>query len=177
MSRIRTVIRRGLWLLLFVLVAGLLLPEARQVPVQGADRNDWHPQTFWYHPWGKSGVHKGVDIFADAGTPVIASSGGLVLYRGELSRGGKVVLLLGPKWRLHYYAHLQGIADSGIWLGAGAPVGTVGDSGNAAGKPPHLHYSLVSLLPMFWRADEAPQGWKKMFFLDPTTHFVIRQGA
>ena len=53
----------------------------------------------------------------------------------------------------------------------------MGDSGNAAGKPPHLHYSLVSLLPMFWRADEAPQGWKKMFFLDPTTHFVIRQGA
>ena len=74
MSRIRTVIRRGLWLLLFVLAAGLLLPEARQVPVQGADRNDWHPQTFWYHPWGKSGVHKGVDIFADAGTPVIARS-------------------------------------------------------------------------------------------------------
>ena len=177
MSRIRTVIRRGLWLLLFVLVAGLLLPEARQVPVQGADRNDWHPQTFWYHPWGKSGVHKGVDIFADAGTPVIASSGGLVLYRGELSRGGKVVLMLGPKWRLHYYAHLQGIADSGIWLGAGAPAGTVGDSGNAAGKPPPLPYSLVSLLPMFWRAAEAPPGWKKMFFLDPTTHFVIRPGA
>ena len=93
MSRFRTVIRRGLWGLLALLIIGLLLPEGRHIPVQGADSHDWHPQTFWYHPWGKSGVHKGVDIFAPAGTPVVASSGGLVLYRGDVSRGGKVVLI------------------------------------------------------------------------------------
>lgn len=173
MSRFRTVSRRGLWGLLALLIIGLLLPEGRHIPVQGAGRHDWHPQTFWYHPWGKSGVHKGVDIFAPAGTPVVASSGGLVLYRGDVSRGGKVVLILGPKWRLHYYAHLQSIADSGVWLAAGEPVGSVGDSGNAAGKPPHLHYSLLSLLPMPWRRDAAPQGWKKMFFLDPMAHFTL----
>ena len=131
-------------------------------------------QTFWYHPWGQSGVHKGVDIFAASGTPVLASSGGLVLFRGELARGGKVALVLGPRWRLHYYAHLAGIADTGTWLWAGEPVGTVGNSGNAVGKPPHLHYSLVSLLPLVWQADGAPQGWKKMFYLNPLTHFDVR---
>lgn len=171
MSRIRTVIRRGLLGTVVVLLAGLLLPEARGIPVQGATSGDWHPDTFWYHPWGRSGVHKGVDIFASKGVPVVASSGGLVLFRGELARGGKVVLTLGPRWRLHYYAHLDQLADSGRWVWAGEPVGAVGDSGNAAGKPPHLHYSLVSLLPMIWKADGAPQGWKKMFYIDPTLHF------
>lgn len=171
MSRIRTVMR---WLLLVgavILAVGLVLPEARGIPVQGAGQGDWHPDTFWYYPWGRSGVHKGVDIFAKKGTPVVASSGGLVLFSGELARGGKVVLSLGPKWRLHYYAHLNEVADSGFWLWAGDVVGTVGDSGNAAGKPPHLHYSLVSLLPLPWKVDGKPQGWKKMFYLDPTRHF------
>ena len=45
------------------------------------------------------------------------------------------------------------------WLGPsdtrppGSPLGTVGDSGNARGKPPHLHYAILSLLPYPWRAD------------------------
>ena len=173
MSRLRTVMRRGLLAVVVIMMAGLVLPEARGIPVQGADRGDWHPDTFWYFPWGRSGVHKGVDIFASKGTPVLASSGGLVLFRGEFSRGGKVVLTLGPKWRLHYYAHLDQLADSGHWLWAGEAVGTVGDSGNAAGKPAHLHYSLVSLLPVVWKADGEPQGWKKMFYLDPTQHFEM----
>lgn len=171
MSRFRRITGYSLIGLALLLVLGLLLPEGRQVPVQGADSNDWHPQTFWYHPWGQSGVHKGVDIFAASGTPVLASSGGLVLFRGELARGGKVVLLLGPRWRLHYYAHLADIADTGPWLWAGEPVGTVGSTGNATGKPPHLHYSLVSMLARVWLADGAPQGWKKMFYLNPLMHF------
>lgn len=118
MSRLCTVMRRILLVGGLLLVAGLLLPEAKGIPVQGADRGDWHPETFWYYPWGRSGVHKGVDIFAGKGTPVVASSGGLVLFRGELARGGKVVLALGPKWRLHYYAHLDQLADTGLWLWA-----------------------------------------------------------
>ncbi len=174
MSRFRRITGYSLIGLALLLVLGLLLPEGRQVPVQGADSNDWHPQTFWYHPWGQSGVHKGVDIFAPSGTPVLASSGGLVLFRGELARGGKAVLLLGPRWRLHYYAHLADIADTGLWLWAGEPVGSVGSSGNATGKPPHLHYSLVSLLPRVWLADGAPQGWKKMFYLNPLMHFDVQ---
>ena len=73
MSRVRRITGYSLIGLTLLLALGLLLPEGRQVPVQGADSNDWHPQTFWYHPWGQSGVHKGVDIFAASGTPVLLS--------------------------------------------------------------------------------------------------------
>lgn len=163
--------RRSLLVIAVLLLAGLFLPESGRMPVAGATEGDWHPDTFWYHPWGRSGVHKGVDIFAIKGTPVVASSAGLVLFRGELARGGNVVLVMGPKWRLHYYAHLDQTVGNGIWIGAGEQLGSVGDTGNAAGKPPHLHYSLVSLLPLIWKADGAPQGWKKMFYLDPLAQF------
>jgi murein DD-endopeptidase MepM/ murein hydrolase activator NlpD len=155
------------------IVAGLALlwggmPEWPQIPVQGASTRDWHPQTFWFEPWGRSGVHKGIDIFAKLGTPVRSASYGVVLYRGDIQQGGKVVLVLGPKWRLHYYAHLQSYdVYPGQPVRSGSYLGTVGDSGNARGKPAHLHYSVVSLIPLPWRIDASSQGWKKMFYLDP----------
>jgi peptidoglycan LD-endopeptidase LytH len=144
------------------------LPEWPQIPVEGAGPRDWNAQTFWYEPWGRSGVHKGIDIFAKPGTAVRSASYGVVLYRGELERGGKVILALGPKWRIHYYAHLQAHdVYPGQPLLGGTYLGRVGDSGNARGKPAHLHYSVVSLLPLPWRMDDTTQGWKKMFYLDP----------
>lgn len=160
--------RRLLALLAVLLGAPLLVPEHPQIPVQGARSRDWNSRSFWYEPWGLSGVHKGIDIFADAGTPVLAPVSGLVLYRGELSLGGKVVLLLGPKWRLHYMAHLQDTSTSPLALvSRGEVLGTVGTSGNANGRPPHLHYSVLSLLPRPWAMTRQSQGWKKMFFIDP----------
>lgn len=152
-----------------LVIAGLLIPGRYLIPVEGATTSDWNRDTFWHEPWGASGVHKGVDIFADKGTNVLASTGGVVLYRGQIDRGGNVVVILGPKWRLHYYAHLDAIDDAaGRVVSSGTVIGTVGNSGNAAGKPSHLHYALVSLVPYPWRMDADTQGWKKMFYLDPT---------
>ena len=82
-------------------------PERPRIPVEAATRSDWNAMTFWHEPWGRSGVHKGIDIFAPKGTPVIAPTYGLVLFRGELALGGKVVVALGPGWLLHYFAHLD----------------------------------------------------------------------
>lgn len=82
------------------------------MPVEGATKSSYHPNSFWFYPWGKSITHKGVDIFAKNGTNVRSSTYGLVIYTGRLSMGGNVVLVLGPKWRLHYYAHLQEIKTS-----------------------------------------------------------------
>lgn len=157
------------YILLFIIIAGLLLPQHYSVPVQGATVNSYNPQSFWYYPWGKSGTHKGIDIFAKKGTPVVAATSGLVLYTGHISLGGNVIVVLGPKWRLHYYAHLQDTHVHTLsWASRGTPIATVGDSGNAAGKPPHLHYSMATLIPYPWRIDGSHQGWKKMFYLDPT---------
>ena len=161
-------LRRLLLVLLAVVAIGFVLPDAQKIPVKGATSADWNHQTFWYHPWGRSGVHKGIDIFAKLGTPVISSSGGVVVFTGNVQLGGNVVLALGPKWRLHYYAHLDLTAvKKGDWLSAGEHVGRVGDTGNAAGKSPHLHYSVFSLIPYPWLWSTEPQGWKKMFFLNP----------
>jgi len=130
---------------LLIAVAGLLLPATSLVPVKAAGSKDWNPNTFWYEPWGASGVHKGVDIFSKKNTDVISPGYGLVLYTGELKLGGKVVISLNSKWRLHYFAHLNRINTSpGALIRAGETIGTVGNSGNAAGKQPHLHYSIIA---------------------------------
>ena len=149
-------------------ISGYFVPENLVIPVEGASKSDWNEKTFWFEPWGKSGVHKGIDIFGKKGTRLNSSSQGIVLFTGHLSLGGKVVLILGPRWKLHYYAHLDSTTVSLFsFAKTGIQIGAVGDSGNAKGKPPHLHYSIVSIFPRFWRIDGSTQGWKKMFFLNP----------
>lgn len=158
----------------FLLVCGAVffLPQKLINPVEGADKNDYHPESFWYYPWGRSVTHKGVDIFAEEGTPVEAATTGLVLFSGTIELGGNVVLMLGAKWRLHYYAHLHEIkVKSFSWKAKGEQIGTVGATGNAKGKPAHLHYSIATLIPYPWRVDASRQGWKKMFYLNPIDFF------
>ncbi|MFA0964583.1 M23 family metallopeptidase [Roseivirga sp. BDSF3-8] len=157
-----------LLLIVCLLTDGFLLPEDFRMPVVGASRADYNQASFWYHPWGKSGVHKGVDIFAADNTPVQPAVSGIVIYTGKFKRGGNVVLVLGPKWRVHYYAHLSRIdTDAFSIVGEGDNLGRVGTTGNAAGKPPHLHYAIFSLLPYWWLSDDSPQGVRKMWYLDP----------
>jgi len=155
-------------LLLTIIGIGLLYPQNYSMPVEGASQSSYNQQSFWFYPWGKSVTHKGVDIFARQRTPVLSATSGLVLFTGQLNLGGNIVLVLGPKWRLHYYAHLNEITTSNFSLiGGGEQLGTVGTTGNAAGKSPHLHYSMATLIPYFWRIDNERQGWKKMFYLNP----------
>jgi murein DD-endopeptidase MepM/ murein hydrolase activator NlpD len=154
--------------LLVILVIGFLIPQRFKMPVEGADKGSYNQKSFWYYPWGKSGTHKGVDIFSKTGTPVHSSTPGFVAYKGKLSLGGNVVCVLGPKWRLHYYAHLDQIKTSAFaYVNHSSVIGTIGTSGNAKGKTPHLHYSIITLIPYIWRVDTDHQGWKKMWYLDP----------
>mgnify|MGYP002777391982 CR=1 FL=1 len=163
-----------LFIIFIIILTGFLIPQHFVNPVLNATQKDYNQKSFWFYPWGKSGVHKGVDIFAKEGTPVLSASGGLVVYQGYLSRGGNVILILGPKWRLHYYAHLQTM-DVNIFslTGFKEKIGTVGTTGNAQGKPPHLHYSIISLFPYWWRKDNDRLGWLKMFYLNPIDYLNI----
>jgi len=163
--------KKIVWVFLLpVLAAGLLIPEdGYRIPVAGAGLGDWNPRSFWHHPWGRSGTHKGIDIFAKEGAPVLAATSGVVLYTGFNNIGGQFVLVLGPKWRLYYYAHLQRI-DTGVLrkVRIGDTIGAVGTTGNAQGKPPHLHFSVRSVLPLFWQYDSRqPQALNKIFYIDP----------
>lgn len=148
--------------------AGYLIPEQPLIPVKGASNKDWNSQTFWYEPWGSSGTHKGIDIFATKNTPVIAPTPMLLLYKGNFFKGGNVILGLGLKWQLHYFAHLDRIEKVTDFIVQRSEVlGTVGNTGNAQGKTPHLHYSILNLFPKPWLIDSSPQGYKKAFYLNP----------
>ncbi len=161
------------WLIgpLILLVAGFFIPQKMIIPVKGASTKNWDFKSFWAYPWGSSITHKGIDIFDERGTDVIASTHGMVVYTHEGGKGGKSVMILGPKWRFHYYAHLDSYdAVTFQPVRRGTVIGTVGDTGNAVGKPPHLHYAITSPFPYFWLFDSVSvQGWKKMFHLNPDT--------
>lgn len=151
-----------------VLATGFFLPEDLIVPVKGASKADWNPKAFGYFPWGKSGVHKGIDIFAKEGVPVIAACSGVVVSATENPDGGKVISILGPKWRVHYYAHLNSMkVKAGDLVSQRTEIGTVGTTGNAVGKAPHLHYSIITQVPYFWLYKNDRFGLDRMFYLNP----------
>lgn len=155
--------------LLLIIAAGFSLPDRPHIPVSGANKTDWNPRSFWYYPWGRSGTHKGIDIFARENTPVVAATSGLVIRTGQDSIGGNIVAVLGAKWRIHYYAHLQQTSTTtGSWVTAGEAIGTVGTTGNAKGKPPHLHYDIRTLYPQPWLFNpDLHQPLRRLFFVDP----------
>ncbi|MFD1293947.1 M23 family metallopeptidase [Lutibacter holmesii] len=144
------------------------------MPVENATNNDFNKDSFWYYPWGQSVTHKGVDIFAKDGTKINSSVSGLVLFSGEIPVGGNIILIIGPKWRIHYYAHMKENMTSVLsWVNQKTTIGKVGTSGNAKGKPPHLHYSMLTPIPYLMRYDsESKQGWKKMFYLNPINYLT-----
>ncbi|WP_256932970.1 M23 family metallopeptidase [Psychrobacter sp. BF1] len=88
--------------------------------------------------------HEGIDIFTPRNTPIKATTQGVVSKVGDDRLGGKVVVIVGPGGAGHYYAHLEDYADisPNQWIEAGDTVGYVGDSGNAKGTPPHVHYGV-----------------------------------
>ncbi|MDI6874164.1 murein hydrolase activator EnvC family protein [Candidatus Solincola sp.] len=104
-------------------------------PVQGpcSFSNDWHaPRT--------GHLHQGNDIFAPAGTPCVACVSGTV-HQGEGKNAGLYVRLVGDDGNVYYYMHLQRFGATGH-VTAGTVIGYVGDTGNAKGGPPHLHFEI-----------------------------------
>lgn len=87
--------------------------------------------------------HKGLDIFAPAGTPVLAAVPGVVQADLDDDLGGNVVRIRGVDGNRYYYAHLNSISvQPGQYVPAGGRIGSVGATGNAAGGSPHLHFSI-----------------------------------
>ena len=164
----KIVIRIILGIVLLIL-GFFCIPQNMIIPVAEAKSNDWNSKTFWAHPWGKSGVHKGIDIFGNKGTPIISPQRGIIFFKGELGRGGKVILLLGPLFRFHYFAHLDSINENiTFFVAKGDILGFMGNSGNANNTPTHLHYSIATPIPYFNKYSKTePHGWKKMFYLNP----------
>ena len=171
---IKKILLRILLVFVAIIVIGLLIPQNLKMPVVGADNNSYNHETFWYEGWGSSIVHKGIDVFAKKGTSVHSATKGIVLITTEYGKGGKFVLILGPKWRLHYYAHLDEIKTKRFaFVTQDTEIGTVGNTGNAINTPAHLHYGIGTLVLYPWRIDKAPLGWQKMFYLNPIDYLLV----
>lgn len=96
-------------------------------------------------PRGRDRSHAGIDIFARRGTPVRSATVGVVVDVSDRGLGGRQVWVIGPGRERYYYAHLEDWAEGlarGQVVQAGDLLGHVGDSGNAKGTPPHLHWGI-----------------------------------
>lgn len=89
-------------------------------------------------------LHQGTDIFGARGTPVRAPYAGVVRYE-EGGLGGKGAYVTQADGTFYYMAHLDGFAKNfrnGSAVKQGDIVGYLGDSGNALGGTPHVHFEV-----------------------------------
>jgi peptidase M23-like protein len=128
----------------------------------GAPRAD----TVWHH---------GNDIFAPLGAPLLAVSDGTLFLVGWNSLGGNRLWLRDLQGNEFYYAHLSAfspLARDGAHVHAGDVIGFVGNTGDAATTPTHLHFEVhpVELLWMGYDGVVNPYpyllAWRKLIDLD-----------
>ncbi|MFO7591721.1 MAG: peptidoglycan DD-metalloendopeptidase family protein [Acidimicrobiia bacterium] len=120
--------------------AGQVRTGAAACPVAGV--------TVFVNDWGapRSGgrTHKGNDLLAAMGTPLEAVVAGTVQWDDD-DLGGIGAWLMGDDGVGYYYAHMsrrEGAAPRRV--ARGEVIGFVGDTGNAVGGPPHLHFGVRS---------------------------------
>lgn len=114
------------------------LEQSLPNPVRGVVFSDT-----WQAARSGGRLHEGVDILAEKNTPIYSTTHGVVTRLGKNNLGGKVIGIQGPgAW--HYYAHLNKFAKIRLYekVAEGQLIGYVGDTGNAKGTPPHLHYGV-----------------------------------
>ncbi len=100
----------------------------------------------WGAPRSGGRGHKGVDMMAAHGTPVLAPQDGWVREHSS-ALGGLAYYLTTPDGTEYFGGHLEtfirdGFQDGFGWVTAGTLIGTVGSSGNASSSGPHLHWEV-----------------------------------
>jgi len=102
--------------------------------------------------------HHGDDIFASLGAPILACADGAVFSVGWNDVGGNRLWLRDEQGNEFYYAHLSAftpLAKNGLQVKAGDMLGFVGNSGDAQGTPPHLHFEVHPSSLLFMGYDGA----------------------
>jgi peptidoglycan LD-endopeptidase LytH len=118
--------------------AGQVRTSASVCPVAGV--------TVFVNDWGapRSGgrTHQGTDMLAAMGTPLVAVTNGTIEWNLD-DLGGVGIWLRGDDGVGYYYAHLSRYeGDAPRRVTRGEVIGYVGDTGNAKGGPPHLHFGI-----------------------------------
>ncbi|MBV9670775.1 MAG: M23 family metallopeptidase [Acidobacteriales bacterium] len=93
-------------------------------------------------PFGGEGAfHKGVDISAPYGTPIVAPADGYVEKAGEMNGYGRCVILAHEHGTSTLYGHLSAFAvTEGQEVRRGETIGYIGMSGRSTGA--HVHYEV-----------------------------------
>ena len=126
-------------------------PSGLTIPVAGKSARDL-VDTFTASRSGGARVHNAIDIMADRGTPVVSVAPGTVEKLHFSQGGGGITAYVRSEdgqW-IYYYAHLDAYAPNlreGQKVASGAPIGTVGFSGNANPAGPHLHFAVYRMGP------------------------------
>ncbi|MBD2105012.1 M23 family metallopeptidase [Leptolyngbya sp. FACHB-261] len=114
---------------------GLLYPLPSPAAVTSAFGLRVHPIT------GQVTFHRGVDLGAAEGTPVLAAFAGRVAIAEFLGNLGLAVILNHSDGNETRYGHLsQVFVQPGEWVEQGQVIGAVGSTGLSTG--PHLHFEL-----------------------------------
>lgn len=90
-------------------------------------------------------LHQGTDIFATMGTPLVAVERGVLIKVGTDVLGGNKLWIVGASGTRYYYAHMSAFAEGSVdgkVVSAGDVIGYVGNTGNAATTPPHVHFEV-----------------------------------
>ena len=90
-------------------------------------------------PGGRS--HQGNDILSPRGTPVVANVGG-TMQQHPNGLGGLAYFLEGDDGHEYYGAHLDSFSGAAGHVPIGTVIGYVGNTGDAAGGPTHLHFEI-----------------------------------
>jgi murein DD-endopeptidase MepM/ murein hydrolase activator NlpD len=87
--------------------------------------------------------HDGVDLRAPGGTAVYPITDGIIINVGSGGKGGNTVTIDHYGKIKTYYAHLGTVSvHKGDKVNINSVIGTVGDSGNAKGTSPHIHFQV-----------------------------------
>ena len=90
---------------------------------------------------GRHAFHRGLDISARRGTPVIAPADGVVVFTGRDGDLGRTIRIAHGLGYNTVYGHLDTISvEPGKEVRRGERIGAVGSSGRSTG--PHLHYEV-----------------------------------
>ena len=140
-----------------------------------------HVMSHFYNDWGEirgngNRVHEGIDIRAPKGAPVVAIADGKVNTISYSDSSGYYIAIDHENGWLSLYVHLNDDVEGNdnlggretafaenIYLGAeviaGQIIGYLGDSGNAEGTVPHVHFEVRYMGNSFDVYEQIKDSW------------------